>query len=118
MPHDLDDMADDFERHMPVDQSDLREGEKEAALDKVLEDEKAVRAAVRQVAASELGMVVMRRIYAMTGYSSFLAQRSATGFDTTATMYNVARRDLWVELRGMLDAKELREIENPILGDI
>lgn len=109
-PDDLNELADSVD--------DLRDDSRwdDVELNEALENERAIRDAFEAVAKTELGVVVLRRIMRLTGFLSPLCLRSATGFDTTGSFYNVARRDVWLELRAYLEPRTLREIENP-LGD-
>jgi hypothetical protein len=74
-----------------------------------------VKRAFEQVMSTEAGRVVLSHIHFLCGYDTPLmtydpATREA---NVSATLYNTARRDVWMDLRRSLSWKDAARIENP-----
>ncbi len=63
--------------------------------------------------ASPEGLNLMRWIFDLTGYSKVLVVGNPQTLDvhTVGTLYNEARRSLWLEIRKMIPIKQLKKIE-------
>ncbi len=63
--------------------------------------------------ASPEGLNLMRWIFDLTGYSKILIVGNPQTMEINAsgTLYNDARRALWLEIRRMIPAKQLKKIE-------
>ena len=59
------------------------------------------------------GIRVLRHIFLMCGYSksSIVMNRESYEINTQSTVYNEARRNLYLEMRSFLDKKNLMKIE-------
>lgn len=74
-----------------------------------------IKRAFDQVAATSAGRLVLSHLFYVCGYDQPLmtfdpATREA---NPNATLYNTARRDVWLEIRRCLSYKDAALIENP-----
>lgn len=73
-----------------------------------------IRLAYQAVTASADGIKVLQHFLSLTGYQERLVRtNSESEVNIHATVYNLAQRDMWMQVRKYLSATQLRAIENP-----
>lgn len=70
--------------------------------------------AYRLVAGSKEGGMVLRHIMRLTGYQAPLCMPGIQGVDVNGSLMNMAKRDLWLEIRSRLDQQSLVKVENHV----
>jgi len=76
--------------------------------------EDKLRLAYQDVTAKAPGIEVLRHIFAITGFQDRLVRtNSESEINVNATIYNLAQRDLWLQVRQYLSPTQIRAIENP-----
>ncbi len=81
--------------------------------DLVIKQQKLLKRDFEVVAASPEGLNVMKYIFNLSGYSKVLIVGNPTTGDVhdRGTLYNNARRAIWLELRSFIPTRILKKIE-------
>lgn len=97
-------------------QQDLRDAEDLKQHQIEMERLEALNQAFRLVASTPEGVEVLRHVLWLTGFASPLItySRESLELNGMASIYNVSKRDVWMEIRKRLPAQLLREIEIPL----
>lgn len=73
-----------------------------------------MRQSIARVSNTEDGQVLLRWLYAQTGYNqASIVTKTDTEISTLGTIYNEARRNIWVELKALLPVAAQMKIEYP-----
>lgn len=82
-----------------------------------LSDKEKLERAFEVIMAHAEGVEVLRHIMELSGYQKeLMTYNNQFELNTNATIYNLSKRDIWIEIRKLLSAKNLSEIENPKEG--
>lgn len=74
----------------------------------------AMRQAIARVANTDDGQTLLRWLFAQTGYNqASITTKTDTDISALGTIYNEARRNIWVELKPLLPVEAQIKIEYP-----
>ncbi len=80
---------------------------------KIANELKGLRKCIAVGASSAEGIIMLRHIFGMCGYDKFSVTMNPQSqeLNTEATIYNEARRNIWLEFRNLIPVKARKKIE-------
>ncbi len=80
---------------------------------KLANETKGLKKCIAIAASSPEGIIAFRHVFGMCGYDkhSVTMNPETQELNTQATIYNEARRNLWLEFRGLIPVKARKKIE-------
>lgn len=77
---------------------------------------KRLKESLARLANSDDGLVVLRWIFSMTGFSqsSIVMDENTGEINTLSTIYNEARRNIWLSFKAAMQVEDLIKIEYPL----
>ncbi len=80
---------------------------------KLANELKGLRRTIAVAASNAEGIIMLRHIFSMCGYDKFSITMNPESqeLNTQATIYNEARRNIWLEFRNLIPVKARKKIE-------